>query len=458
MSSRSLSIETIKGTLFLGSWGTISKVLAIINSFIIIYLLSVYEYGLYALVLSIVSITEIVLFENMDQMIINDMLIEKSRDNLVKAKKIYQEYFLYKAIFGLLGFIALFCGAEAIAIYAGYVSISLFVKIGAFLVLIRTMLNFIRVNLTLSKKFFQLGRHTFIQEFFKIIILGAIFIFFQPGIAKIIFAMFLANFCAIVITISKNLNDFKFWLSGFSFDLSKSELWKILKAHGKWNALENIVANFQKNISIWLVKLFISTEAVGIFNFGKNLYKQLDELLPINKVMSQFLPEISSDKNRMQRVFIYGTKYYTFFSILIGVTGIIALPIFVYLIFPKYILSIPVFLIFMIIPLSYGGAFKICNLILFTLRQQKFLSYMLILRTFSVVILNSIFLPIFGVIGVAMERVITLFISTVIINFKTTQLLNLKWYAYVRLFKYESFDSKFLSSFINKFKSKFKKS
>jgi len=453
MSVKSLSAETIKGTFFLGSWGMISKVLAIFNSFIIIYLLSVYEYGLYTLVLSVVSLAQVLLLENMDQLIINEILIEKSRDDFQRAKKIYQEYFAVNLLFCTVGFLLLFFGSQIIASYTGHVSIGLFIKLGSFLVLVRASISFFKVILYINNKFIQLGSYTFSQELFKLIILLTMLVFIEPGIAKIIFAMILANSISIVILLIRSLNDFKYWLKDFRINFRKMELWRIMKAHGKWSMVENFLANLQKNLMPWLIQLSINTEAVGLYNFGKNLYKQLDELLPIRKVISQLLPEIFSDKKRLQRVLIYGTKYYTLISILTSLAGITAIPYFIYLFFPKYIYAIPVFLIFMFIPLSFGGLFQITNSVLFSLRQQKFLTYMVGLRVFLVVILNALLLPIFGVYGAAMERVITLFISTVIVHYKTTKYLGMKFFSLGEIFAYTNIDSMLINNFLIRLKS-----
>ena len=227
MSQKSLTAEALKGTVFLGSWGTLSQVIGIVNSFIVLYLLTIYEYGLYVLVLAIIGFASSILFESMDQLVATDIMIERGKGELSKAKKIFQEYFITKIILGFIAFAVLFFGAEMIASQYGYNSISLFIKLGAFLVLFRGLDNFLRINFKVNKKFFQMGSFTFLKELIKIVILLTIVFYFDPGIAKIIFTMVVANFLTIIFIFFYNRKDLMCWFSGFKIDLKNLELWKV---------------------------------------------------------------------------------------------------------------------------------------------------------------------------------------------------------------------------------------
>ena len=191
---KSLYLETLKGTFLLSSWTTVSQLVGIVNSFIVLYLLTVYEYGIYVLVLSVINMSEGALYESSDQLIITDVLIERRRNNLERAKRIYQEYALFKIIMAVVAFAVLFLGAQLIADYLGYDSLGLFIKVGAFMVLFRGVFYFLHINLRINKKFNQMGSFTFIMELIKLLLLLTMFFYFEAGIAKIIFVSVLAYF------------------------------------------------------------------------------------------------------------------------------------------------------------------------------------------------------------------------------------------------------------------------
>lgn len=452
--NKSLTLEALKGTFFLGSWSTASKLIAIANSFIVLYLLSVYEYGLYVLVLSAVSMAEWILLENMDQLVITDIIIAKNQNNLQRAKRIYQEYFLFKLIAALIGFVVLLSGSNIIAQTMGYSSIGLFVKLGAFIVLIRGSMYFAQINLRINKKFNQMGAFTFFAETFKLAILGVVFFAFDPGIAKIILSLILSQGLAFVLLIYVNREDFKFWFSNFKIDIRNLLLWKILRGHGKWNLFSGFIYKFNKNAKLWIVQLLLSTEAVAYYNFGKNLFSHLDGLVPVRVVLAQILPGIALDKRRLQRAFIDGAKYISLINIGAALAGIVAVPIMVWLLFPKYIISIPIFYIFLLSFVFYGGFSLVTDSILFALRQQKWLTYAPILKLFSLVIFSSLLLPIWGIYGMAAEFVITMFLNTVIMYFMTIKKLELPWWSFVKVFSYTPRDSEFLDALRRRFKSK----
>ncbi|HLC63945.1 MAG TPA: oligosaccharide flippase family protein [Patescibacteria group bacterium] len=454
---KSLYLETLKGTFLLSSWTTVSQLVGIVNSFIVLYLLTVYEYGIYVLVLSVINMSEGALYESSDQLIITDVLIERRRNNLERAKRIYQEYALFKIIMAVVAFAVLFLGAQLIADYLGYDSLGLFIKVGAFMVLFRGGFYFLHINLRINKKFNQMGSFTFIMELIKLLLLLTMFFYFEAGIAKIIFVSVLANLFSFVILLFRNFNDLKHWFSGFKIDFRNLQLWKIMRAHGKWNFATGLVAKFSKNIKPWLMKFFISTEAVAIYNFGKNLFTHLDGLVPVKEVINQLLPDLAQDKERLKRVLLYGSKYVSLLLIAVSLAGMAGAPLFVWLLFPKYLWSLPVFYIFLISEISFGGLGQVASSLLFSLRQQKWLTYIPVLKAFLVIILNALLLPVFGMFGMAWEFTITAFITTLLTYTVAIKKLGLPWLAFVKIFDFDQTDQAIWNRLLKSFKNKFKK-
>ena len=447
---KSFFLETIKGTFFLTFWNTANKFVGFINSFAIIYILSVYEYGLYVLVLSVVSMAEVALTESTDQLMATEILMSKGRGDDERAKKIYQEYFLVKTLLTILTFAVLFLGAGFIVRQFFNKSIVLFVKLASFLVLTSGLSDCLNIHIKVEKKFSQMGSFVLVKELVKLAALLIIVFYFKAGIAKVIFTMILADWAGIAALIAYNSRDLRVWFKGFRFNFKNLIVWQIIKAHGKWNIFSSSVAKLQKNLRPWLVQIFINTEAVAIYNFGKNLYLHLESFLPVQKVIYQLLPEINRQQERLKRVFIYGGKYISLILILINLAGLMIVPYFIILVFPKYLASIPVFLIFLAAPFSYFGLSQVASSILFSLRQQKYLAYTQGLATFSLIIFSSLFLPVFGVYGMALEKVATMFITALLVCFKTARLLNLKLTAVFEFFRFTSYDALILKNLADK--------
>jgi len=448
MENKSLTQEAVKGVVVLGSWNTLTKFFSLANSFIVIYLLSVYEYGIYVLIMSVISISEIFLFESMDQLMITDVIIEKSKEQFQKARLIFQEYYQLKVILGVVLFLILLFGSHIIADYFGNRSISIFIKLASLLVLSSAIQIIFAFYLRVNRKFNLIGIFAIIQEIIRLILLLSVFFFFTPGVAKILAVTVLTTYIIIFIRLIVLFKEIKKWFIGFKLRFKNLIIYQIFKQHGKWRIATSFLTKFQKDIRLWLIQLFIGTEAVAIYNFGRNLYLHLDSVLPINKVILQLIPNIITDKERLKRTFIYATKYLTLVHIFMALGGLIAGPIFVYFLFPDYLYSIPVFYILLLMPCSFQGLFKVTDNILFSLREQRFLSLSLILRATITTLVSLIMLPLFGIYGIAMERVITLFFTTIIFTRKTLKSLGMKFKELFEIFRVTSEDKVYFKNML----------
>src|SRR5665213_3436911 len=87
-------------------WNTVStfvgRGIVFVNVFIILQHLSVYEYGLSELVLSVVSTMSILLLPGLSSAIIADLSTERAQDNKERMKTIFHQYLFLNIVLGIL--------------------------------------------------------------------------------------------------------------------------------------------------------------------------------------------------------------------------------------------------------------------------------------------------------------------------------------------------------------------
>ena len=92
----SFSQKFIEGEVKSGFWNTALYGIVALNSFIIVYFLSVYEYGVYQLILSVVALAESLTVGILDDVIFSDLSRYMGNDNHISAKKLFKEHAFFR--------------------------------------------------------------------------------------------------------------------------------------------------------------------------------------------------------------------------------------------------------------------------------------------------------------------------------------------------------------------------
>src|SRR6185295_20032727 len=66
--------------------------------------------------------------------------------------------------------------------------------------------------------------------------------------------------------------------------------WRIMFDHRKWSIANSYVGKLGQTLNIWIIRLFLGTEAVGIYSFASGIYGQVASFLPLSNILSPLLP------------------------------------------------------------------------------------------------------------------------------------------------------------------------
>lgn len=224
------------------------------------------------------------------------------------------------------------------------------------------------------------------------------------SLALVILIMNLLRHLAAIIILKKLYPEIK-----FSFSLPDQKMTKKLLGYSKISFGITIGWLIIFNTDTFLLGLFSSSAAAGIYNPGTQLMLYLRNF--VNAIGVPLTPAIShldtnNDRERIKRIYHKGIKYVSYFSF-VALVGVIfyAHPFVKLWLPPEFYQSADVMII-----LSIGTAFFlpqiIGNSILFGSENHKHILQVLILESLSKIILAVILIPRYNIIGMAFANTI----------------------------------------------------
>lgn len=407
----SFSQKFVSGEAHFGFWNFISKGLGAINTFFIIGALTVYQYGVFQLLLSLYAIlsplislggfaagTDILRF------------IGEGRED--KAKRLFWEFNSLRLLSAILLWALFFFGAPFLSFRYGPDFISV-IRVISFLFLTELFVSISKFLLSARLNFGAVASRDAIGKIFQLGVLLYFYFFENLGLKEVFFSVVAAPFFSALTLLPQTVKAWEPWRR--LLPVKEQILWGIVKAHGKWASLRSFFSQFTNRIQPWLIKIFISTEAVGIYSVALSIADLFTEIMP-TYTLGTLVPRQIQDKERSKMVFNYSSKYLIIFAMVAVVGGLLTVPFAVNFIFPKYLPSLPFFfLLLALLPIRIF--WQVVDTFLVALRQQKFVFFRMLGRNLLGLLLLLVLLPWIGLWGVVLTEVAVV-ISIMLVSYR----------------------------------------
>lgn len=389
--SASLTQKFVSGELQFGFWGIVARGIGWVNSFLIISSLTVYQYGVFQLFLSAYAfLTEFVSWGGLA--VGTEILRFAGRGQEARAKRLFYEYNALRIASAALLWALLFFGAPLLAFRYGADFIGL-VRTMSFLFPAEVALAIVTTVVNLRLDFRALASRRAIGKSFQLAILAGFLIFSSVGLREVLIALVVGHVLATIILVPAALRAWRPW-RGLAAERGESILWQVARAHGKWASVKNIFSQFAFRAQPWLIKLFVSTEAVGIYGVATALAELVMQATPRN-TLGTLISRVFFDPERSRRVFTYAVKYLTLWDVA-GIAGsLIAAPVVVHAFLPQYVPSLQFFYVLLLaVPVK---SFQwVVDLFLAVFRKQKFAFVRMVTRNAAALALLLVLLPSLG--------------------------------------------------------------
>ncbi len=406
----SIGNKIISGTVVLGIANIVMRFISFLSVIFVVRALAVYEYGLFTLFMSLAGPVTVFSEMGMGELIVADVSRNLGEKNFTKAKSIMWHFFRLRFVLLIFILIVGFIFRKWLEIKYGSLVVNYFWLFVIF-ILVQYAKNIYCILLQIHERFTHFSTISIIEGFVKFIFVVVFYSLGKLNIVTLIIAYIAGTITSTVIFtpyVFKMLRYLK------NIPLEKERIvYGILRQHGKWQVAFNVANSLTSTAKYWLVRIIISTEAIGILALAQNLYSALASLVPIKTVTFPIIAKNLQDKNLLQKLVQKVTKYTMVIYILmvISVFAIIS-PLIPY-VFPKYAAAIPIFQL-----LSFKLLFNTFSIsqapLLFAYREQKIAFYIMGFNLFSVLILSAILMLQFGLIGTVIEALMTISIIFII--------------------------------------------
>ena len=408
----SLLSKYVSGELHFWVWGVISRCMGWVNSFIIITSLSIYQYGIFQLFLTAYSaLTDFISWGGLAAGTETLRFVGEGKES--SAKRLFIEFNILRIVSAIALWALFFFGASFLSFRYGVDFIDL-IKVMSFMFLGEAFLAALKSLVNMRLDFRSIASRSASGKFFQFGVLVWFLVYGTVGLKAVFLSLVIGHILSSFALLPAAIRAWKPWKT-VSAERGRVILWQIAKAHGKWESIRNFSSQIVSRAEPWLIKFFISTEAVGIFGVASALADAVMNIVP-TKTISTIITRIFHDKERSKRAFLYSVKYFVFVGVISSLGAVVVAPIAIHVFLPAYISALPFFyLLIAVVPVK--ALLQMVDLFLIVYRQQKFAFFRMLSRNIVILGLLLVLLPTMGLWGVAWTEII-MRVSFVYVSYK----------------------------------------
>ncbi|MBI4132355.1 MAG: oligosaccharide flippase family protein [Candidatus Sungbacteria bacterium] len=387
----------IRGNILNIFWNNLLGGLGLLTSFLTLTALSVREFGIYQLVLSVVVFLDAFSVNFFDEVVQNDITRAFSDRHNADAKRLFFEFAALKAGVSAVVAAVLFASASAVAHWYGE-DIGLYLRIISLIMVVHALQSILNLFLRSVVSLRAIGAGA-VEEFSKLTLVAGLFVFYTLGIREVLLATLMASCVALVYLVIPFAREFRVFLGGVAA-APRFMFRRIFQAYGFWILFRSATRRAAKPLRPWLIVTLINAEAVAFYTLAVNLVSMIKNLLPLPD--PSLLAWEAANPQRLGYIFSRSVKYLFWGGTALAAVSALMVPQLIGLIFPKYIPAMPLFIFFLLsVPLH--GISRLEGLLLTAFREQRLLaSFFLTEIALSAAILVA-FLPGVGLLAVGIE-------------------------------------------------------
>jgi O-antigen/teichoic acid export membrane protein len=443
---KSFSQKLIRGVISSTGFSLFSKGLAFLLSLVLFRSLSLHEYGTYQLIIAAWGILMVFLFQGLSSLVTSRASKLRSLDQPEESRQLVAGFFTLLA--GVCLFLFLFVNIYyAQSKGAADSSVATSLRLLSFTLLVNPFGQLTRFFFSFDHEFIWMNALTSCEDALKTI--GVLICFFvldqktaTAVIASIVGASFLVNICFFPLAAKRFFQMFK----SISWHACMLVIY-LLKDEGVWAVLQKQIRQVGQNGRVFLVELLLGREVLALYSFAEKITTQVMALLPLDDVLIPLMSAEVKNQDRVKRVFRLGFKYATWAFSLLALALFFGAPFFVPFFFPRYIQAISSVQIFALYVPFTGMAILLSSFFV-SHQSQKRLFILVLARWIWFIPLGYVLMHFFGVLGIALEYVISL-IAFNLLRYRALTKLH-SWLAldWTELFKITAEDRGLFKQFI----------
>ncbi len=400
----SLAVTIGKGVAWTSASSVVIRLAGLIYLFVILRTLSVYEYGVVELVLSIPPLLSFFALPGLETTLIADMGVEREKGDRGRMRYLFESFLSVRLLLAAVAWALVFFSAPFVAAFYN-AHIGNMVRVVSFVFLSGALRTLYLVLFRVGLKFKVIALYSALEEVLKLTLLLLLLQLTPVPPLAAVGAYVGAEWIALLALAPWAAQVRRELFAGARGTRGFRAVLHLLRAHGKWSVFSTYMGSFHNSIRLWLIKFFVSTEAVAVFAVAQGLLQQTAALFPLNRVLMPIIPQYVARKDIFLKLVDKAIKYQLIGYAALGAGAAIFFPPILGMIFPQYENSFSLFRIMLLalLPGAVGGVFGAA---FFALKRQKDLFGALVKNAVFSIVLSLVLLPLWGVVGAAVELIL----------------------------------------------------
>jgi len=402
---KSLTRVIGEGVAMYSAGSIVNKFSGLATSLVKIKFLTVFQYGLLSLTTTAVYFINGIVTMGIGEVVTADLNRVKGEGRMDVYKGLLIGYIKAISFFAIIFWILLFFGTDLLGKYYDN-SVLPYIKLFSFIIIVTPLRTLYTTIFQTHLKFKYLVNWSILESYVNLVLVVVLVWLFDFGIKGVIYAELTYHVISLII-----FGPFVFRIGSYLLKQKRSSqnhFWVTVKEHGKWAIFTGYLGDFTKKIRPWFIAFFLNVEAVAIFSVAQSFYNHLTSLLSINSVLAQIFPQQIKDKVKTGEIFHRTFKYSLYVFIAIGIGGLVVVPWLVDWLFPKYHDSLFIFrMLILIMPIM--SLVVLQTPVYNAMQKQKDLFILTVSKNIVMVVLSVILVPLYGLLGSAVENIITMY-------------------------------------------------
>ncbi len=398
----SMTTTVGRGTAYLAATTWVLKGIGLLSLLIILNHLTVSEYGISELVITVVPLLSVFLLPGLGTTVIADMGRERAAGNTAALKGILLNFFRLQLVCAVAVWAAVFFGAQELSGWFGKGDLAPLIQTVSFMFLLSPLRASAQVLQRVYLRFFAQSVYSALEEAWKLVFLLPLFFVFnlraQGLIAALVFSQLAALAC---MAPSLARIDRQLW----RVRAERYAPLHLVATHGKWSVFSSYLGTVGKNIRPWIIGSILGTQAVGLFAVVQGLIGHVVSLFPLDQVLAPMLPQQMQDKPRFYKIIGKAVKYELAGYLVVSVAAALLSPYFISLFFPQYVPAVPLFQI-MLVMLASSAFDVIFSSVFFAIQAQRSLFWASVYKLVLALVIMPPMLYFFGLFGIAYANII----------------------------------------------------
>ena len=405
--SVSLSESFVRGEATSRFWGIFAKVASIGSAFLVLASLTPYQYGVWYLFLSIYEIFSQIISLG-SGVIKNEVMRFIGENDYGRAKRLFSEYHIVRLILSIFLWAVFFFGASFLA-FRYRQDFILIIRSASFLFLLEFLASFAQSLLAMQFRFGASVRVSTYAKITQFMILLGFYFYSYIGVKEVMFSLIFSLAVAIIFILPTAMHEWQPWRARVAAD--KNLLFKVMLGQGKWDVSRSFISHITSRVQPFVIKIFLSTEMVGLYGVAKSLVELLLSFLAVD-TLNTLVPREISERGKMRSIFVFGSKYLVITSFVFVAGGIIGSLVLFSLFFENYLPALPFFyLLVLILPAQALG--QMIDIFLVAWRKHKFTFVRSVARSVVWLAILALLLPLTGLWGAVAAELTVVVVSVI---------------------------------------------